>query len=331
MNQEQFLQQHEAEWLALEEWLNEQEKPKKKLQDNFPVDENFDFPKTYRQVCQHLALARSRLYSQPLIERLSHLVLRGHQHLYRPRSHLFGSIMHFFSHQFPVTVREQWRVTALATLLFFGPLIGMIVAIQINPDLIYSIADGESVRQYQEMYNPERFERLGREREADSDILMFGFYIRNNTGIGFRTFAGGLMFGIGTLFFLLFNGFQIGAVAGHLTEIGYIETFWGFVSGHSAMELTAIALSGAAGLKLGQALIWPGRRSRARALRENARTAVIIIYGAAVMFFIAAFIEAFWSSIAWMPLTIKYSVGIVLWLLVLAYFIFAGRSRARAT
>ena len=333
MNQSQFIQQHEATWEQLEGWLHAKENPPNKIQGEMAnpfIESDYDFPHAYRQACQHLALARSRLYSQSLIERLSQLVLRGHQYFYKPRSHLLQQIIRYFTADFPATIRQEWRVVALASLLFFGPLIGIIIAIQINPDLIFSITDGDTVRQFETMYDPERYERVGREREADSDILMFGFYIRNNTGIGFRTFASGLMFGLGTLFLLLFNGVHIGAVAGHLTHLGYNETFWGFVAGHSAMELTAIALSGAAGLKLGQALIWPGRKSRLRALRDNAGIAVRIIYGAATMFFIAAFIEAFWSSIAWMPLYIKLSVGIFFWLLVLGYFAFVGRVKTHA-
>lgn len=329
MNQSQFIAEHEATWERLEAWLKLKENPKrlhKKDEDLEEAEPDYDFPQAYRQVCQHLALARTRLYSQSLIERLSQLVLRGHQYFYQPRSDLLQQIIRYFTISFPATVRSEWRVVALACLLFFGPLIGMIVAIQINPDLIYSVADGDTVRQFEQMYDPERYERVGREREADSDILMFGFYIRNNTGIGFRTFSSGLLLGLGTLALLLFNGIHIGAVAGHLTELGYNQTFWGFVAGHSAMELTAIALSGAAGLKLGQALIWPGRKSRLRALRDNAAIAIRIVYGAATMFFIAAFIEAFWSSIAWMPFSIKVGVGLFFWLLVISYFVLTGKS-----
>ncbi len=158
---------------------------------------------------------------------------------------------------------------------------------------------------------------------------MFGFYIRNNTGIGFRTFAGGLFFGLGSIFFLLFNGISIGSIAGHLTHVGYNDTFWGFVSGHSSMELTAIILSGAAGLKLGMALVKPGRKSRSLALRDNASIAIRIVYGAATMFIIAAFIEAFWSSKAALPLGLKVAVGILLWILMLVYFLRQGSSQTR--
>ena len=45
------------------------------------------------------------------------------------------------------------------------------------------------------------------------------------------------------------------------------------------------------------------------------------------MFFIAAFIEAFWSSTQVISPTIKYTVGGALWFLVFAYFMFVGRSQ----
>jgi len=158
-------------------------------------------------------------------------------------------------------------------------------------------------------------------------IVGFGVYIWNNIKIAFQTFAGGLLFGVGSLFFLLFNGFFLGAVAGHLTHTGYFVPFYSFVAGHSALELTAIALSGAAGLKLGGALIAPGQLSRKQALVVAARGATGIIYGAAGMLLLAAFVEAFWSPLTEFPPAIKYGVGIALWALLGAYLFFLGRGR----
>ncbi|WP_214660558.1 stage II sporulation protein M [sulfur-oxidizing endosymbiont of Gigantopelta aegis] len=200
----------------------------------------------------------------------------------------------------------------------------MIVLIQIWPEFVYSVMSPDSVAGMEAMYDPQA-EHIGRERGSESDARMFGFYILNNTGIGFRTFATGLLFGIGSIFTLLFNGLHIGAAAGHLTQIGYGNTFWPFVSGHSALELSAIALSGSAGLKIGFSLLMPGRKSRYQALLDAASVAVKIMAGAAVMFFMAAFVEAFWSSSQTIAPLIKYAVGALMWLLVFAYFAFAGQ------
>jgi uncharacterized membrane protein SpoIIM required for sporulation len=118
-------------------------------------------------------------------------------------------------------------------------------------------------------------------------------------------------------------------VAAHLTNVGSGEPFWSFVSGHSAMELVAIALAGAAGLRLGAAVIAPGQRSRKAALVDAARIAVRLMIGAAAMFVIAAFIEGFWSPQRAVPATVKYAVGVTLWVLLIGYLVLAGRGRAR--
>jgi len=159
---------------------------------------------------------------------------------------------------------------------------------------------------------------------------MFGFYIYNNIGIAFKCFATGLFAGIGSLFMLAYNGLVLGGVSGHLTSLGYTETFYPFVVGHGSFELTAIVFSGAAGLKLGFALLSPGAYSRVKALQFAAADAINIMYGVFIMLLIAAFIEAFWSSSSIMPNPVKYAVGAALWGLVYYYCFFYARSRVAA-
>jgi uncharacterized membrane protein SpoIIM required for sporulation len=101
---------------------------------------------------------------------------------------------------------------------------------------------------------------------------------------------------------------------GHLTAIGYGGPLWRFVAGHSAPELLGIVISGAAGLRIGMALLAPGQRSRGRALVEDGSIGARLILGVFAMLVFAAFVEAFWSSIAWMPDPIKFGVGGALWL-----------------
>jgi len=110
--------------------------------------------------------------------------------------------------------------------------------------MIYSVMGAESVRDFESMYDPEN-SAMGRERESDTDLLMFGYYIKHNISISFQMFAGGMLFGLGAVFFLFYNGLLLGAAAGHMANIGLGVTFFPFVIGHGAFELTAIVLSGA--------------------------------------------------------------------------------------
>ena len=322
MKQSLFESRHQHQWQTFAEQLTQLEQGKAKAADVA------DFPHQYRRLCQHLALAQQRGYSSYLVDPLQQLALRGHQQLYRHRSQLTANILAFLLADFPRLVREQWRFVLIAGLLFFGSLAGIALLVYLFPDLVYSIISPQQVAEMQGMYNPDA-SRLGRaaERAASEDWMMFGYYVMHNIGIAFQTFAAGLLFGLGSVFFLIFNGLVIGAVSGHLTDIGYGQTFWSFVMGHGAFELSAITLAGAAGLQLGWSLVAPGRLARSEALRLAARKSVRMLCGVMVFLLIAAFIEAYWSSTTRIEPWIKYAVGAALWLLVAAYLTLAGRSR----
>ncbi|MCW9048649.1 MAG: stage II sporulation protein M [Gammaproteobacteria bacterium] len=339
MKQSEFEKKYDSFWSELENMLladdkstlnkrlqsNESNRIKKQHSEVSESEENF--PENYRLLCHHLSLSRSRHYSPLLVERLEKLVINAHQIYYKRKTHMLAAVLIYFTTGFSQSVRKEWRWVLLSSVLFFGTFCGMLVTLQYYPDMVYTVISGEQLAQMESMYDPSQ-DKIGRDRNSGSDFEMFGFYIFNNTGIGLRTFASGLVFGIGSLLTLVFNGLTIGGVAGYLTFIGYSSTFWPFVSGHSAMELTAIVLSGAAGFKLGFSIINPGRKSRIRSLIDNAREAVYMMYGVAVMFVIAAFIEAYWSSMTDVPSVVKYTVGIINWIVLIAYFMLLGRQRA---
>jgi len=315
VKQAPFESAHAGEWNQFEVFL-----------DGKKSFDPAEMPARFRRVCQHLALAAQRHYSADLVDRLNRLALRGHHVLYQNRRRESGRALEFVLAGFPRLVRAEWRLVLAAGLLFFGPLGLLIAVLQVYPEFVHYLLAPEQIAQFHQMYDPGN-KRLGM-READTSVAMFGFYIWNNVRIGFQTFAGGLAFGVGSLWFLAANGVIIGAVAGYLTQVGYSETFWSFVAGHSSPELLAIVLSGAAGLRLGMALIAPGGLSRKSALMAAAKPAVRLMYGAALMFMFAAFVEAFWSPLTELPFNVKVGVGLAGWAIALAYFLLAGRSRA---
>lgn len=321
MKREPFVQSREARWEELEKLLDALDATKGR-RANLRHPERL--PELYRKVCQDLALAKHRNYDSQLVRQLNRLALRGHHRLYKRPAGFGRAVLRFVASGFPRVVRAHGRAFGIANLLFYGPFLALMACVWIAPDWIYTVVGPAEASLYEEMYDPAA-DRLGRGRDSGSDFQMFGFYIYNNVGIAFRTFAGGVLFGVGTLFFLLYNGVMIGGVFAHLTRIGYHVTLFPFVVGHGAFELTAIVLSGAAGLMLGGALVAPGRRSRRRALVESGRDAMQIMTGAFGMLVIAAFIEGFWSPSS-ASASAKYAVGLVLWVAVGAYFLFAGRS-----
>ena len=320
MKQQAFESTHDAEWAAFEAILGQLGHGHR---FGTPVSTE-DFPARYRRVCHHLALARERKYTAALVRRLNELSLRGHHALYGVRPGLQRTWGRFLLSGFPRLVRSNWRSVLLAAALFYLPFFGLPFAIHRNPEVAYLLQDPQSLARMEEMYRSGT-EKFGRKDASDTDLYMFGFYIWNNVRITFQVFASGLLLGLGSICFLLVNGLQGGAVAGHLTRMGLGGNFWSFVITHGAPEMAALVLSGAAGLKLGFALLSPGRKTRLQSLKDAARHGIALVYGAALLDVLAAFLEAFWSSSALVPVAVKFSVGGSLWALMLAYFLLAGR------
>ena len=330
MTPRQFEQQYREAWVELERGLREIEgggKPRGK----FPTSSNrvgaARVAQLYRQCCEHLALARERAYPVHLVAQLEALAARAHQQIYRRHDYGVAALRELVLHVVPDAVRAlRWHLLVSA-LVFVLPALVVGIATWLDPHVALTVVDPQQVRDFDKMYGPEAGEHLG--RTAGTDWTMFGFYIRNNIGIAFQCFAAGLTFAIGSLVMIAYNGLLLGAVAGLLVTRGDSERFFSFVVTHSAFELTAIVLSGAAGLKLGHALLAPGRRTRTQALLDAARATAPVMYGVFAMLAIAATLEAFWSSAAWIAPAVKYGVGAACWTLVLAYLGLQGRGRGR--
>lgn len=317
MTQDAFERRFGAEWEHTERIL-------RALEEGVPHADIAAFPSTYRGLCQHLSLARHRGYSEALVERLNELVRRGQVQLYAHTNRGGLAWRTLLSVDFPRAVRREFRLVLVASALFYGPGLFALGRSALDPDEAYRVMSPSEVAEFEEMYDPVSHAK-GQERGPDDDLAMFGFYVRNNVGIALRTFGLGIVLGIGSGFTLIYNGLVIGTVAGRLTGIGYGETFWPFVAGHSSFELTAIVLAGAAGMKVGFALLRPGQRTRARALREEAREALPMVLGLSAMLLIAAVIEAFWSSSALVPTQVKFGMAALLWGIVGLWLGLAGR------
>jgi uncharacterized membrane protein SpoIIM required for sporulation len=330
----QFEQRYQPEWEELETLLKTGWRPLSwsKSADDQQASRGERIAALYRRACEQLALARARAYPAYLTERLEQLTSEAHQLIYQQAELGLGRLRRMVAIDFPRAVRAHATHVWIALAVFGIPTLVLGYMVYVRPELILSIVDGAQAAEYERMYS-NAAESIGRTRgaladgsSAQGDWYMFGFYIRNNIGIAFQCFAGGLFAGVGSLFFLAYNGAFGGAIAGYLTGRGLGATFYSFVVTHAAFELTAIVLAGAAGLRLGHALLVPGRRKRVQSLVVAAKESTPIIYGVFVFLLVAAAIEAFWDSAPWIPPVMKYGVAALCWTGVIAYLALQGRS-----
>ncbi len=309
INALEFQRSNEAHWKELEQAV---QLPDRELDAK-------RFFLLYRRCCEHLALARARDFPAPLIERLARVTARAHRIVYRQTDLGFAWISRVLLREFPARVRADRRYVALAALLLLIPAVALGVAFYRRPDLVLTLVDGRTAARFESMYNPSG-EAIGRLPGADGHWMMFGYHTLFNIRIAFECYLAGVLFGLGSALCLAFNGAFAGAVAGYLASCGLAGTFFPFIAAHSAFEFTAVALCGAAGLRLGRAVLFPGRARRVAALQRAARETSVIVFGSFVMLVIAAAIETFFSAAAWITPTVKFTCAGACWGLVAVFF-----------
>lgn len=317
-----FEQQNAQRWANYESLVSLMEKGK-------AGPEAEQLPRLFRELSLDLSLAESRMYGSRITERLNELVIRGYELIYRTRRGGWEKVFHFVIAGFPRAVRAESRLFWLCNAVFWLPFFAMMLSAEHDIRWIQAVLGADGMSSMEQMYGGKEEQLSHLRSEYGSNFMMFCFYIYNNVAIDFRIFAGGMAAGLGTLFFLVFNGFYLGAAAGYVNHACNPESFWTFVAGHSSFELLGMVVAGMAGMRLGLAILRPGRLPRVRALVEASKQALPLIYGAALMTTLAAVVEGFWSAQR-LPSELKYTVGIIGWILHIAYFWLAGRGGRHA-
>ena len=316
--QDQFVAARKAEWSELDELLGQ-----KPALHQLPPAAISRLGALYRSLCSDLMRARSAGYETELLVHLDGLAARAHNLLYGARPVRLFALGGFLVRSFPCTLREHARFFGVASALFLVPLVLALWATLVHPDFAQAVLPREQLEAAAQMYADSLSGR-----ESGQDAAMAGFYVHNNVGIAFRCFATGILFGLGSVFFLVYNGIVIGTVIGWVIVQGHGENILTFICGHAPFELTAICIAGGAGLQMGYALVRTGGRTRLGSLRAQAAAVGTIVGGAAVMLAIAAAIEGFWSP-SGVAAPVKWVVAGVLSAVVAAYLALAGRRRAR--
>ncbi|MBC7841285.1 MAG: stage II sporulation protein M [Gemmatimonadaceae bacterium] len=282
--------------------------------DALGEDEVTAFVASYRDVATDLARLRTadRGRGGDAVFTLSRLVSAGHNLLYRRPSQGIERIGRFIAYDVPREVRRSWRHVAVATALVFVPAFGTTYAIvrepalaarMLPPGMITRAEEGQRRRNTGADYLPDGEDRKGSALSA--------FLMTNNIRVSIVAFAGGITAGLLTVYALVFNGIAaLGAGVGLYITKGIGGQILGFVAAHGVLELSAICISGGAGLLLATAMLVPGDRTRREALASNGVRSLHLV-ACVVMFLIMAGLIEGNISPSKLPDSAKYATALI--------------------
>ncbi len=310
MNVDGFVAERQDAWNDLDALLARAGKRLARLEP----DEVLRAGALYRSVAADLAIARRRFTGDPIVPRLERLVTSARALVYEggPRRTTLSS---FFARDYWVRVAERPRLLAAAAVLMFLPaLIGGVWAAH-DPVRAQGTVPG--------LYGAVSEKRQATRdfgRAASTGPAMSSQIFTNNIRVTFLAFAGGLLLGLGSAAVLLYNGAFLGVIAGLASVSGNAKFLAQFTIAHGVLELSCITVGGAAGLRLGLALIAPGYRPRSEVLIEEGRKTVEIVLGTMPWLIIAGLVEGFITPAALgfgVVLPVGIGLGAIYWGLVI--------------
>ena len=156
--------------------------------------------------------------------------------------------------------------------------------------------------------------------DRNSFPVMSSYITVNNIRVAILAFTAGITAGVGTFWILLTNGTMLGGLTALVMNHGETAVqYWSLILPHGVLELTAIFISGGAGLSLGKALLIPGEYSRGNALVRSATKAASLIPGIALLLILAGAIEGFFTPLP-IDATYKLWFAFLTFVLLATYF-----------
>ncbi len=313
---DRFINERKNDWQRLEELLNLLDRSTLRRLHREEVRE---LGRSYRRAASDLAVARAESRDPRLINYLNSLVIRAHGRIYRADAQGGHRIARFFIRDFPQTFRDTWRFTAAAFVVFM--IFSTIGFVGTWRDQEFSELMGVSpiFRETVIANQKHWWEQLNEANQVGASAIF-----TNNIRVTFYTFAFGAFLGVGTLFYMAYNGANIASVVALTFRAGFGGDLLTFMAGHGVIELSCIFIAGGAGLMIGSAMIMPGDLSRADALKFRGMQGVRLMLGVMPLLVLAGIIEGFISPAPINP-AIKFSIAALTGIALYSYLLLVGR------
>ncbi len=275
----------------------------------------------YQRVAGHLSYAQTYYRDPGLVAKLSALVARSAAVVYGTRPRTLRVLGRFFTTTFPAAVWHARWFVLVSTMLSAIPAAALAIWIANSTAALEAVGPAAVREAY---VNRDFAAYYSSEPAAQFASQVFS----NNVQVAFQAFALGILLCVGTAYVLAANGAALGLAAALFAVEHQLPKFWGLVTPHGMLELTAVFVAGASGLRLGWTLIDPGDRPRGVALAEEGRRAVVIVLGLVLTFLVAGTIEGFVTGRPW-PTWLRVGIGVVAEVGFLGYVWVLGRAAAR--
>ena len=303
-----WLEKRKPHWEKLESLLNLSDRQGLKALSRSDLQE---LSLLYRQTAADLAAIREDRSSVHFARYLNQLLARAHNIIYTGQRTSPWAAFSFFWDTYPRIFRQNLGLVALSIAIFaVSGVIGAVLTYQ-NPDFKVKILGPDMVDtiEHQKMWT---HSIVGIKPLASSAIMT------NNISVAFSTFAFGITAGLGTIYMMIFNGLLIGVIGMACRMSGMSLQLWSFVAPHGVLELPAIFISSAAGLRVAQGLLFPGVLPRRNSLAQAGSEAVKLLLGTVPILIIAGVIEAFVSPTE-LAVSLKFGLAGALFALLIFY------------
>lgn len=265
----------------------------------------------YRQAASDLSTLRQDSTARAYAELVNQLLARAHHIIYSSRRKGFRRIFDFLFDGYPALVQRQFRYVLLSTIILLaGGALGTVLTLA-RPEFMRHMLGPQ-------MVDTIEHHKMWTESIVGVEPAASGAIMTNNITVCFISFAGGIVFGLGAIWSMFNNGMMLGVIGVACAQHGMSLDLWSFVAPHGSLELPSIILAGAAGLRLGRGVVFPGiyrwRDSVALAGVEATR----LVAGTIPLLVIAGSLEGFFSPSAASPV-LKFAVGGTLFALLLVW------------
>jgi len=309
-----WLEKRQSHWKRLEQLLNQ-------VQDNglrtLTRLELQELGLLYRQAAADLSTLREDTTGKSYARSLNLLLSRAHNIIYAGEKSSARGILHFYRYTYPQIFRHNLRLITVALLIFaVGGVAGMLLALT-RPDYMRLFLSPHMMEtiEHHKMWT----DSVNSVAPAASSGIM-----TNNISVCFTAFAWGITAGIGTVFSMFFNGLLIGVVGAACWLNNMSLSLWSFVAPHGVLELPAIFIAGAAGLRLAHGILFPGLLTRKDSLVKAGGEAVRLLMGIVPMLIVAGSIEGFISPSA-LPWQWKFTLAGAIGVIFYSYLFFCAK------